>query len=700
MKSIVLFLVFPILFFAQAQDSLIVNQLNSVVVTGQIEAQSIKKSVHNVRVISQADIKNLAANNLGDVLNQYLNITVRPSGSSGRSSVSMFGLDAQYFKILVDNIPLVNENGLGNNVDLSQINLNDIERIEIVEGAMGVTHGANAVSGILNIITKKSNEHKWEISTTLQEETVGNEYSLFNQGRHIQNIKIGHNFNENWFASIGINRNDFQGFQGDRKGDNYAVNDGQRGFRWLPKEQYNSTALINYRKNNFKAFYKFEWLDEQVDFYNNVVQSGFNETFGVYRFGEDSRFSTSRFFHHLNTVGKIADKINFNISVSHQNQERYVENFRNIIGSNQEINNREFKDQGMEVFYSLGNFSNFLSSNKVNLQLGYEIVSNKGFSLVAGENNTTKTIRETLTNFDLFAVSEINLSETFSFRPGARYSFQSDFENQYALSLGTRKLLKDDLELRASVGKSFRTPNFEELYTEIIFSGHFFVGNENLTPEQSTSYEASIKKQFEFNEETKLAANIISSYLNIKDKIDVALIGFDTATSNPMYQFINVSKYNMWNIASNNQFQYNNLQLNFGASLVGISRVIDNGEFQSNDDYLYNFNWNASAAYTIKKWNTTAAMYYKFTGKSQQYVAGSQGFVLSDIDSYSWMDASLQKAFNNNKWEVTIGARNLFNITNIEQTNLNQGGGHAVASQILLGYGTSYFTRLTYNLNF
>jgi outer membrane receptor for ferrienterochelin and colicins len=79
MKSLVIFLFFPISFFAQEQDSLKVNQLNNVVVTGQIEAQSIKKSVHNVRVISQADIKNLAANNLGDVLNQYLNITVRPA---------------------------------------------------------------------------------------------------------------------------------------------------------------------------------------------------------------------------------------------------------------------------------------------------------------------------------------------------------------------------------------------------------------------------------------------------------------------------------------------------------------------------------------------------------------------------------------------------------------------------------------------
>nr|WP_305070019.1 TonB-dependent receptor plug domain-containing protein [Flavobacterium covae] len=101
-------------------------------------------------------MQNLSANNFTDVLNQYLNISLQPSGSSGRSTVSLFGLDGQYFKILVDNVPLINENGLGNNIDLSQINLNDIERIEIVEGSMGVTHGANTVTGVLNIITKRS----------------------------------------------------------------------------------------------------------------------------------------------------------------------------------------------------------------------------------------------------------------------------------------------------------------------------------------------------------------------------------------------------------------------------------------------------------------------------------------------------------------------------------------------------------------
>src|SRR5690554_66790 len=96
-------------FVTQAQvDSLALATENTlmeeIVITGQFEPQSIKKSVHNVRVISKADIQNLAANNLGDVLNQYLNITVSPNAQTGRSSVSLFGLDSQYFKVLIDKI--------------------------------------------------------------------------------------------------------------------------------------------------------------------------------------------------------------------------------------------------------------------------------------------------------------------------------------------------------------------------------------------------------------------------------------------------------------------------------------------------------------------------------------------------------------------------------------------------------------------
>src|SRR5690606_17020729 len=75
------------------------------------------KSVFEVKVISQETIKLLAGNTLADVLNQSLNINIQPNPSSGKSNVKLFGLDGQYFKILVDNIPLINDEGLGNNTD-------------------------------------------------------------------------------------------------------------------------------------------------------------------------------------------------------------------------------------------------------------------------------------------------------------------------------------------------------------------------------------------------------------------------------------------------------------------------------------------------------------------------------------------------------------------------------------------------------
>jgi outer membrane receptor for ferrienterochelin and colicins len=315
--------------FGYAQnDTITENKLQEVVVTGQFEPQSIKKSVFNVRVITAKDIQNLAANNLSDVLNQYLNITVRPSGVDGRSTVSLFGLDARYFKIMVDNVPLVNEAGLGNNTDLSQINLNDIEQIEIVEGSMGVTHGANAVTGILNIITKKSSKDKWNISATAQEETVGEEFEFFDKGRHIQAIKVSNSISENWFASISANRNDFQGFLDGKQGKNHIENDGLRGNRWLPKEQLNTTALVAFAKNQFRIFYKFEYLDENIDFYNSTVQSGFNSELGSYRYADDKRYLNNRYFHNLNSTGKIFNKLSYNVSVSHQKQERSIEDFR------------------------------------------------------------------------------------------------------------------------------------------------------------------------------------------------------------------------------------------------------------------------------------------------------------------------------------------------------------------------------------
>ena len=685
---------------AQQKDSIASKEkLSEVVVTGQIEPQSIKKSVFNVRVISNLDIQNLAANNLSDVLNQYLNITVRPSGTTGRSTVSLFGLDAQYFKILVDNIPLVNEGGLGNNTDLSQINLNDVDHIEIVEGSMGVSYGANAVSGVLNIITKKTSKYKWDINAAVQEETVGKEYSLFDKGRHIQSLRVAHTFNKNWFLSVGANRNDFKGFLDGKKGINYLENDQTRGYRWLPKDQLNGSALLSYHKDNFRFFYKFEYLDEKVDYYNSTVQSKFNSTLGSYRLAEDSRYFTTRYFNNLNVTGSLFSQLNYNVSVTHQKQQREVEDFEYYLYNKTEGKNVTQKDQSMEVLSSTGTVNNFFSDSSVDLQLGYEFVNNQGFSLVQEANNIYVPVRKTLENYDFFATSEIMATERFSIKPGLRFSSQSKFKNQYASSIGLRYLFDKGLELRGSYGNGFRTPNFDELYSKQIFDGHFFTGNENLIPETSTSYEASVKKLTSYSSGLQLSNTIAGSYLNVDDRIDMAFVRNNPDTGNPEYQYINISKYRMWNFSTTNQFRKDNLTVNIGAALIGVSQLIDNQEFVSDDQFLYSFNLNASISYNIPKWKTVVSGYYKYNGKTQQFISGTNEYILSEIAPSNWLDASIRKNFFNEHLQVSVGARNIFDVTNVNQTRTSEGAGHAAASNLMLAYGRSYFLKLAYNLN-
>lgn len=685
--------------FSQIRDTLGVNKLSEVVVTGQFEPQSIKKSVFNVRIISSADIQNLAANNLADVLNQYLNITVRPSGTTGRSTVSLFGLDSQYFKILVDNVPLVNEAGLGNNIDLSQINLNDVDHIEIVEGSMGVSYGANAVSGVLNIITKKSSQYKWVITASVQEETVSDEYSLFDEGRHIQSLKVSHTFNKNWFVSVGANRNDFQGYLNDKNGINYTENDGTRGYRWLPKDQLNGTALLSYHKDNFRFFYKFELLDENVDFYNSTVQSGFNTTLGSYRYAGDKRYLTNRYFHNLNATGKLFSQLNYNVSLSHQKQARDVEDFRYYLASRTEANNVKVKDQSMEVLYSTGTLNNFFSNKTIDIQLGYEFVNNRGYSLVQEANNIMVPVRKTLENYDFFASSEIMATQKLSIRPGIRYSAQSQFDNQYASSLGLRYLFDKEIELRGSYGNSFRTPTFEELYSKQIFDGHFFTGNENLVPETSTSYETSLKKSTIFSSGAQLSNTFAGSYLDVDDRIDMALVRFNPDTGNPEYQYVNISKYRMWNFSTMNQFKKDNFTFNFGAAIIGISQEIKNEVYSSDDKFLYSFNLNASVSYIIPKWKTIVSSYYKYNGRTQQFVEGASSYLLSTIDASNWLDASIRQNFFKNRLEATLGARNILDVTNVIQSGTNQSAVHAAPGEVMLAYGRSYFLKLAYNLN-
>ncbi len=687
----------------EKRDSTRTTELEEVVVTGQYNEQSVDRSVFQVKVISRAVIDNLAANNLADVLNQTLNINIIPNASTGKSGVQLFGLDSQYFKILIDNVPLINDEGLGNNTDLTQLNLDDVEQVEIVEGSMGVQYGSNAVSGIINIITKKSSIYKWQVTPYVQEETIGNEYGLLDEGRHIQSLKIGHNISDKWYVNGTYTRNDFAGHLGESKGQFYELNDEKRGYEWLPKLQNNAKALLRYTGDKFKAFYRFEYFDEEVSRYDSLVRTNLNSaTQTTNPTASDEIFNSQRFNHHLNLSGKLNRTVNYDASFSYQQQKRDVETYNYRIRTKEKFDQEGFEYESRKGFYSRGTLNNLFTNDWSSYQLGYELSIIDGYSSSLAGDFETDYIKRRLESYDVFASAEYALNKKLSVRPGVRALFSSKFNPQAALSLSSRYLFENGYQLRAVLGTSPRSPNYDELFTYFVDINHDLRGNENLNPERGYSAFLHLKKEFWAEDsQWSLKSKLSTWFLSVDDRIELTIVN-----TNPLaFQYNNIDSYKTWGLSLTNALSYSNVQLSGGVSFSGQSKTLES-QTEFNDDYLYSLQLNGNLSYKFPKWNTVFSAYYKYTGKQYQFFQdqnedGDVIFIKGEQDQYSWLDATLKKSFYNNKLQVTLGARNLMNVTRVNTVSAGGGAVHSnPTSSALLGYGRSYFLKLLYNLNF
>ncbi|MEZ4779797.1 MAG: TonB-dependent receptor [Flavobacteriaceae bacterium] len=685
----------------QAVDTLKVETLKEVVVTGQINPQSVEKSVVEVKVISRNDIERQAGNTLADVLNNTLNINITPNTATGKSGVSLFGLDSQYFKVLLDNIPIINEEGVGNNTDLTLINLDDIERIEIVEGAMGVQYGANAVSGIINIITKKASKNTWDITAYVQEETIGDEYEWFEKGRHIQSLKIGHNISPNLYATATYTRNDFGGFWNGKQGESYDQNDGLRGHEWLPKVQQSAKALLSYKKENFNIFYRFEYLNEQIDKYNDIVDPNENPSTGTTNPSAlDEIYTNNRFYHHLNSTGAIFKNVAYNVSLSYQEQTKDLERYTYRIRSNIKENIEKGEYQKRSSLFSRGTFSNLFQTNDFNAQAGYETTLIEGYGSAGSfEIIGADAISQKVNLYDAFSTAEWQLNNRFSLRPGMRISFSNLFDPQYIGSLSAKQTLNKDWELRAILGSANRTPDYDELFTYFVDVNHDVQGNPNLNPERGVSAFFHVKKSTRVTEKLQLKNKVSFNYLGLKDRIELIVVN-----QTPLaFQYNNIDSYKAIGAFSENDIYYQNLKGQLGISVQGISKILDSTT-QSSDDFLFNLQLNANLAYTLPKWDTTFSLFFKYIGEEQQFVEtsddeGNQIYSRGTTDAYSWMDVTVNKSFFNKSLTATLGSRNLFDVTSVNTTAFSGGGHNSPGIQIPLGYGRSYFLKLTYNIN-
>jgi outer membrane cobalamin receptor len=112
-------------------------------------------------VISGADLRARGVTRVSDALREVPGATLVQSGSYGAvTSLFLRGGESRYTKVLIDGVAV---NAPGGSFDFSHLTTDNIDRIEIVRGPASVLYGADAVSGIIQIFTRRGDASRVSI---------------------------------------------------------------------------------------------------------------------------------------------------------------------------------------------------------------------------------------------------------------------------------------------------------------------------------------------------------------------------------------------------------------------------------------------------------------------------------------------------------------------------------------------------------
>lgn len=135
-------------FSGWAQDS-----ADSLVVTANRFEQPANTVLAPTSVVTREDIERWQAKSVVEVMQRLPGVDIAQSGGMGaNASTFIRGTESRHVLVLIDGIPL-NNAGISNVADLSQIPTSLIQRIEYIRGPRSALYGSDAIGGVINIIT-------------------------------------------------------------------------------------------------------------------------------------------------------------------------------------------------------------------------------------------------------------------------------------------------------------------------------------------------------------------------------------------------------------------------------------------------------------------------------------------------------------------------------------------------------------------
>jgi len=406
--------------------------LDEIVITGSSIPQHLSRLGQSLSIVGREEIEALPVNNIPDILEIIGGVDVRRRGVHGlQADVSIRGSSYEQTLILVDGFNVSDSQTGHHNMDLP-VNLEDIERIEVLKGPGARVYGHNAMAGVINIITRDAD----------------------------QNALGGH---------IKYGDFDFYGLGG-----NIAGSTGPVSHR-MSVSGYASTGHIEKEETDFDVLTLSYKGTVKSDKHRVQLGLGYTEKdFGAYRFYSDTfpnqREETASMLLYSNARFKMA---NMDI-LPRVFWRRHDDDFKIEIGGLWYRNKHTTDSYGIQVG---SRFESTLGTTAIGAEIAREDLESTNL----GDHDRQR--------HGIFLEQKFYPADWLTLGLGASAMKYSDWDWEYWPGADLNIKLPGGFNCFASLAKSFRAPTYTELY----YTTPANQGNPDLKPERAWTYETGIR---------------------------------------------------------------------------------------------------------------------------------------------------------------------------------------------------------------
>ncbi len=414
---------------------------DTMVVTASRFEQPVENVVAPISVVTRAEIEQSQAKTLTEVLRRLPGVEIGSNGGIGQnSSLFLRGTNSNHSLVLVDGVRMNNSMTAGLNIN--RFPLNQVERIELIRGSGVAMYGSDAIGGVLNIITRSapgSEDKSVVVGTGSNAYREGN-FSVNSNVSEYGHLKIAGGFQEtdgfNVQPEPGLNDGDKHGFDGNQLMLNYehAIAEGWVGFasiRW-----FNNTAEYN-KKNFADSTFHVGSSESESTSYTAKLEYDKNryQSFLVFNYQDDQTVDSVRYqVAPLSIIGIEQTNIQW------ANQYQLTDNLG--IQGGVDWRSEKLSDDSFDEFGTINS--------------------------IVGErrNNSGVYVGVTGVFGDVTLLSNV------------RYDKHDTYNEYTTWSVGSIYQVNENQQLKASVGTSFKAPNYKE-----------FSGNPDLKAEEARNIE-------------------------------------------------------------------------------------------------------------------------------------------------------------------------------------------------------------------